>query len=61
MEGKAARIDGGPLFPRFPSTMTPATLLSEDEEDIPTRNTLKKQAQQLVDIKSRRKAFTFRK
>ncbi|XP_033300953.1 coiled-coil domain-containing protein 151-like [Bombus bifarius] len=61
VEGKAARIDGGPLFPRFPSTMTPATLLSEDEEDIPTRNTLKKQAQQLVDIKSRRKAFTFRK
>ncbi|XP_068969856.1 outer dynein arm-docking complex subunit 3 [Bombus flavifrons] len=61
VEGKAARMDGGPLFPRFPSTMTPATLLSEDEEDIPTRNTLKKQAQQLVDIKSRRKAFTFRK
>ncbi|XP_048260073.1 nuclease SbcCD subunit C [Bombus terrestris] len=61
VEGKAARIDGGPLFPRFPSAMTPATLLSEDEEDIPTRNTLKKQAQQLVDIKSRRKAFTFRK
>ncbi|XP_017795299.1 PREDICTED: coiled-coil domain-containing protein 151 [Habropoda laboriosa] len=60
-EGKTARANGGPLFPRFPSSTTPAAVPSEDEEDVPTRNTLKKQAQQLVDIKSRRKGFTFRK
>ncbi|CAK9823048.1 Outer dynein arm-docking complex subunit 3 [Anthophora retusa] len=60
-EGKATRTNGGPLFPRFPSSATPATVPSEDEEDVPTRSTLKKQAQQLVDIKSRRKGFTFRK
>ncbi|CAD1470016.1 unnamed protein product, partial [Heterotrigona itama] len=61
VEGKATRTNGGPLFPRFPSSATQATLPSEDEEDVPTRNTLKKQAQQLVDIKSRRKGFTFRR
>ncbi|XP_061928862.1 uncharacterized protein LOC107995599 [Apis cerana] len=61
VEGKATRTNEGPLFPRFPSSTTPATLLSEDEEDIPTRNNLKKQAQQLVDIKSRRKGFTFKR
>ncbi|KAK9304887.1 hypothetical protein QLX08_003847 [Tetragonisca angustula] len=61
VEGKAARTNGGPLFPRFPSSATQATLPSEDEEDVPTRNTLKKQAQQLVDIKSRRKGFTFKR
>ncbi|XP_043518776.1 outer dynein arm-docking complex subunit 3 [Frieseomelitta varia] len=61
VEGKAARTNGGPLFPRFPSSATQATMPSEDEEDVPTRNTLKKQAQQLVDIKSRRKGFTFKR
>ncbi|XP_076755623.1 outer dynein arm-docking complex subunit 3-like [Xylocopa sonorina] len=61
VEGKAARTSEGPLFPRFPSSTTPATLPSEDEEDVPTRNALKRQAQQLVDIKSRRKGFTFRR
>nr|XP_012145054.1 PREDICTED: golgin IMH1 [Megachile rotundata] len=61
VEGKVARSNGGPLFPRFPSSTTPATILSEEEEEIPTRNALKKQAQQLVDIKSRRKGFTFRR
>ncbi|XP_034188285.2 outer dynein arm-docking complex subunit 3-like [Osmia lignaria lignaria] len=61
-EGKVARSNGGgPLFPRFPSSTIPAMILSEEEEEIPTRNTLKKQAQQLVDIKSRRKGFTFRR
>ncbi|XP_026672956.1 uncharacterized protein LOC108629207 [Ceratina calcarata] len=61
VEGKAARATEGPLFPRFPSSVTPAMLPSEDEEDVPTRNALKKQAQQLVDVKSRRKGFIFKR
>ncbi|KAG7209236.1 hypothetical protein KM043_015357 [Ampulex compressa] len=61
MEGKATRTNGGPLFPRFPSTATPAAVPSEDEEEVPTRTVLKKQAQQLVDAKSRRKGFNFRR
>jgi len=52
---------GGPLFPKFSSCATPAALLSEDEDEVPSRNTLKKQAQLLVDTKSRRKGFVFRK
>ncbi|XP_020283144.1 uncharacterized protein LOC109854458 [Pseudomyrmex gracilis] len=61
-EGKTPREkSGGPLFPRFPSCATPAVPLSEDEEDIPSRNALKKQAQLLVDTKSRRKGFAFRR
>ncbi|XP_076233355.1 uncharacterized protein LOC143178516 [Calliopsis andreniformis] len=59
-EGKAIRTNEQ-LFPRFPSSATPATIPSEEEEDVPTRNVLKKQAQQLVDIKSRRKGFVFRR
>ncbi|XP_076627737.1 uncharacterized protein LOC143344969 [Colletes latitarsis] len=60
-EGKATRSNGGQLFPRFPLSATPVTVPSEDEEDVPTRNVLKKQAQQMFDIKSRRKGFTFRR
>ncbi|XP_054007772.1 uncharacterized protein LOC128891878 [Hylaeus anthracinus] len=61
VEGKAIRTNGGQLFPRFPLSAIPAAVPSEDEEDVPTRNVLKKQAQQLFDIKSRRKGFTFRR
>ncbi|XP_076674685.1 outer dynein arm-docking complex subunit 3-like [Andrena cerasifolii] len=61
VEGKAVLTNGGQLFSRFPSSATPATIPSEDEEDVPTRNVLKKQAQQLVDVKSRRKGFIFRR
>nr|XP_033323224.1 uncharacterized protein LOC117218738 [Megalopta genalis] len=60
-EGKAMREKEGQLFSRFPSSVTPAAAPSEDEEDVPSRSILKKQAQQLVDIKSRRKGFTFRR
>ncbi|XP_070520930.1 outer dynein arm-docking complex subunit 3-like [Cardiocondyla obscurior] len=61
-EGKTMRVNsGGPLFPRFPSCATPAAPLSEDEDEIPSRNVLKRQAQLLVDTKSRRKGFAFRR
>ncbi|XP_015434232.1 PREDICTED: coiled-coil domain-containing protein 151 [Dufourea novaeangliae] len=60
-EGKATRTTEGQLFSRFPSSATPAAAPSEDEEDVPSRNAVKKQAQQLVDIKSRRKGFAFRR
>ena len=51
-----------PLFPLFPIATTPAQgQLSEDEEDIPTRTFLKRQAQLLVDTKSRRKGFAFKR
>ncbi|CAG5095209.1 Similar to ODAD3: outer dynein arm-docking complex subunit 3 (Mus musculus) [Cotesia congregata] len=56
-------IDDRPLFPRFPGTPTPAAapVPSDDEEEVPTRSILKRQAQLLVDTKSRRKAFNFRR
>ncbi|XP_076284754.1 uncharacterized protein LOC143211175 [Lasioglossum baleicum] len=60
-EGKAIRANEGQLFSRFPLSAMPAAAPSEDEEDVPSRSILKKQAQQLVDIKSRRKGFTFRR
>lgn len=61
-EGKTIRINGNrPLFPQFPSCVTPAAPVSEDEEEVPSRNALKRQAQLLVDTKSRRKAFTFKR
>ncbi|KAF7997249.1 hypothetical protein HCN44_005526 [Aphidius gifuensis] len=52
-----------PLFPRFPGAPTPAgqAVLSEDEDEVPTRSILKRQAQLLVDTKSRRKGFNFRR
>ncbi|KAK0171981.1 hypothetical protein PV328_005364 [Microctonus aethiopoides] len=55
--------DERPLFPRFPGAPTPAAppIPSEDEEEVPTRSILKRQAQLLVDTKSRRKAFNFRR
>ncbi|XP_015593816.1 myosin heavy chain, striated muscle [Cephus cinctus] len=53
------------LFPRFPilapATSAAPTPLSDDDEDIPTRTILKRQAQLLVDTKSRRKPFNFRR
>ncbi|EGI57625.1 Coiled-coil domain-containing protein 151 [Acromyrmex echinatior] len=62
VEGRTMRVNsGGPLFPRFPSCATPAAPLSEDEDEVPSRNALKRQAQLLVDTKSRRKGFTFRR
>ncbi|XP_074112332.1 outer dynein arm-docking complex subunit 3-like [Cotesia typhae] len=56
-------IDDRPLFPRFPGTPTPAAapVPSDDEEEVPTRGILKRQAQLLVDTKSRRKTFNFRR
>lgn len=61
--GKHIEAENQPLFPRFPGATTPATqpIPSEDEEDVPTRSVLKRQAQLLVDTKSRRKAFNFRR
>lgn len=52
-----------PLFPRFPGAATPAgqPVISEDEDEVPTRSILKRQAQLLVDTKSRRKGFNFRR
>ncbi|XP_012059261.1 PREDICTED: uncharacterized protein LOC105622452 [Atta cephalotes] len=62
VEGRTMRVNsGGPLFPRFPSCATPAAPLSEDEDEVPSRNALKRQAQLLVDTKSRRKGFAFRR
>ncbi|KAG5310801.1 CC151 protein, partial [Acromyrmex insinuator] len=62
VEGRTMRVNsGGPLFPRFPSCATLAAPLSEDEDEVPSRNALKRQAQLLVDTKSRRKGFTFRR
>ncbi|XP_032691100.1 protein Hook homolog 3 isoform X2 [Odontomachus brunneus] len=61
MEGRTMRANGGPLFPRFPPCATPAAALSEDEEEVPSRNVLKRQAQLLVDTKSRRKGFVFKR
>ncbi|XP_071629994.1 uncharacterized protein [Temnothorax longispinosus] len=62
VEGKTMRVNSsGPLFPRFPSCVTPAAPLSEDEDEVPSRNVLKRQAQLLVDTKSRRKGFSFRR
>ncbi|KYM96935.1 hypothetical protein ALC62_12405 [Cyphomyrmex costatus] len=62
IEGRTMHVNsGGPLFPRFPSCATPAAPLSEDEDEVPSRNALKKQAQLLVDTKSRRKGFAFRR
>ncbi|XP_057325847.1 calponin homology domain-containing protein DDB_G0272472 [Microplitis mediator] len=63
--GHERKIDADerPLFPRFPGTPTPAAapVPSDDEEEVPTRSILKRQAQLLVDTKSRRKAFNFRR
>lgn len=53
-----------PLFPLFPTIMTVQSALaqhSEDEDEIPSRTYLKRQAQILVDSKSRRKGFPFRR
>ncbi|KAJ8673038.1 hypothetical protein QAD02_004299 [Eretmocerus hayati] len=60
---KQTAVEDRPLFPLFPTVTTPALQAqpSEDEEDIPTRNNLKRQAQLLVDAKSRRKGFVFRR
>ncbi|XP_063983738.1 outer dynein arm-docking complex subunit 3 [Diachasmimorpha longicaudata] len=60
---KAVDAEARPLFPRFPGAPTPAAqpIPSEDEEEIPTRSVLKRQAQLLVDTKSRRKGFNFRR
>jgi len=56
------RANAGRLFSPFPSAMIPiGGLASEDEEEIPSRNALKRQAQLLVDTKSRRKALIFRR
>jgi len=61
-EGKTMRANAGRLFSPFPSAMIPiGGLASEDEEEIPSRNALKRQAQLLVDTKSRRKALIFRR
>ena len=61
--GKITHTDDRPLFPHFPGVTTPAatTQISEDEEEVPTRSVLKRQAQLLVDTKSRRKGFNFRR
>lgn len=61
--GKVVASDDKPLFPRFPGAPTPAAqpIPSEDEEEVPTRSVLKRQAQLLVDTKSRRKGFNFRR
>ncbi|XP_046409705.1 myosin-4 [Neodiprion fabricii] len=62
-DGKMKDIDDRPFFPTFPSASTPAAPAppSEDEEEVPTRSVLKRQAQLLVDTKSRRKGFNFRR
>ncbi|XP_072762201.1 outer dynein arm-docking complex subunit 3 [Anoplolepis gracilipes] len=61
-EGRTMRVNSGrPLFPQFPSCAIPVAPLSEDEEEVPSRNALKRQAQLLVDTKSRRKGFPFRR
>jgi len=62
-EGKAIRTNVGRLlFPQFPSAVIPTGgLPSEDEEEVPSRNALKRQAQLLVDTKSRRKGLLFRR
>ncbi|XP_011872805.1 PREDICTED: uncharacterized protein LOC105564769 [Vollenhovia emeryi] len=63
VESTTIRVNSDrPLFPRLPPCATPAAApLSEDEDEVPTRNVLKKQAQLLVDTKSRRKGFAFRR
>lgn len=62
VDGRMTKIGIGHLFPKFSSSVIPAAPIpSEDEEEVPTRNTLKRQAQLLVDTKSRRKGFTFRR
>ncbi|XP_066595920.1 outer dynein arm-docking complex subunit 3 [Prorops nasuta] len=55
------RFEGKALFPRFPTSQALAIPFSEDEEEVPTRNILKRQAQLLVDTKSRRKGFHFKR
>ncbi|XP_019885842.1 uncharacterized protein LOC109610672 [Ooceraea biroi] len=61
-EGRAIRTNGsGPLFPQFPFSGTLAPPPSEDEEEVPSRNVLKRQAQLLVDTKSRRKGIALRR
>nr|XP_050858566.1 meiosis-specific nuclear structural protein 1 [Vespula vulgaris] len=61
LEGKAVRVENVPLFSKFPIWTSSAIPLSEDEEEVPTRNTLKRQAQLLVDTKSRRKGLGFKR
>ncbi|KAL2718637.1 meiosis-specific nuclear structural protein 1 [Vespula squamosa] len=61
LEGKAVRVENVPLFSKFPTWTSSAIPLSEDEEEVPTRNTLKRQAQLLVDTKSRRKGLGFKR
>ncbi|XP_023248283.1 coiled-coil domain-containing protein 151 [Copidosoma floridanum] len=60
---ESVSVDDRPLFFLFPTVTTPAaqTQPSEDEEDIPSRSTIKRQAQLLVDTKSRRKGFAFKR
>lgn len=62
VDGLPKRAETFPLFSRFSST-TPAASgqMSEDEDEILTRSTLKRQAQFLVDTKSRRKGLSFRR
>ncbi|XP_058809514.1 outer dynein arm-docking complex subunit 3 [Phymastichus coffea] len=60
---KPINLEDQPLFPLFAIITIPTTQAqpSEDEEDIPSRSFLKRQAQLLVDTKSRRKGFALRR
>lgn len=58
------RQEGEQLFPLFYNTsalVVPQVQLSEDEDEIASRSLIKKQAQFLVDTKSRRKGFAFKR
>ncbi|XP_043476101.1 uncharacterized protein LOC122507452 [Leptopilina heterotoma] len=58
------RQEGEQLFPLFYNTsalVVPQVQLSEDEDEIASRSFIKKQAQFLVDTKSRRKGFAFKR
>ncbi|XP_011500439.1 PREDICTED: hyaluronan-mediated motility receptor [Ceratosolen solmsi marchali] len=61
--GNMINDDDQRLFPHFSIVATPAAQpqASEDEEDVPSRSSLKKQAQLLVDTKSRRKGFPMKR
>ncbi|KAK2578465.1 hypothetical protein KPH14_011634 [Odynerus spinipes] len=61
LESKAVRVENASLFSKFPTWTSSAVLPSEDEEEVPTRNALKRQAQLLVDVKSRRKGLGFKR
>ncbi|KAI4500711.1 hypothetical protein M0802_004303 [Mischocyttarus mexicanus] len=61
LEDKIIRVENVPLFSKFPTWTSSAIPPSEDEEEVPTRNILKRQAQLLVDTKSRRKGLGFKR